>query len=88
MAKSNKKKSTAKAVKKISKKAKPSKKLITVSASQKITPFLWYDGKAEEAARFYTGIFKNSKVLSVSPTTTSFRLAGINFMALISFFSL
>jgi len=33
---------------------------------QKITPFLWFDGKAEEAARFYTSIFKNSKVLSIS----------------------
>jgi len=26
---------------------------------QKITPFLWFDGKAEEAAIFYTSIFKN-----------------------------
>jgi len=33
---------------------------------QKITPFLWYDDKAEEAANFYTSIFKNSKVLSVT----------------------
>jgi predicted 3-demethylubiquinone-9 3-methyltransferase (glyoxalase superfamily) len=32
---------------------------------QKITPFLWFDGKAEEAANFYVSIFKNSKVLSV-----------------------
>ena len=29
---------------------------------QKITPFLWFDGKAEEAANFYTSIFKNSKM--------------------------
>jgi predicted 3-demethylubiquinone-9 3-methyltransferase (glyoxalase superfamily) len=29
---------------------------------QKITPFLWFDGNAEEAAKFYTSIFKNSKV--------------------------
>ena len=28
---------------------------------QKITPFLWFDGKAEEAMNFYTSIFKNSK---------------------------
>ncbi len=28
-----------------------------VKAMQKITPFLWYDGKAEEAANFYTSIF-------------------------------
>ena len=29
---------------------------------QKITPFLWFDGKAEEAMRFYTSIFEHSKV--------------------------
>jgi predicted 3-demethylubiquinone-9 3-methyltransferase (glyoxalase superfamily) len=28
---------------------------------EKITPFLWFDDKAEEAAKFYTSIFKNSK---------------------------
>ena len=28
---------------------------------QKITPFLWFDGKAEEAMNFYVSIFKNSK---------------------------
>jgi predicted 3-demethylubiquinone-9 3-methyltransferase (glyoxalase superfamily) len=33
---------------------------------QKITPFLWYDDKAEEAANFYCSIFKNSKVESVT----------------------
>ena len=30
--------------------------------TQKITPFLWFDDKAEEAAKFYTSIFKNSKI--------------------------
>jgi len=29
---------------------------------QKITPFLWFDSKAEEAMNFYVSIFKNSKV--------------------------
>ena len=28
---------------------------------QKISPFLWFDGKAGEAMNFYTSIFKNSK---------------------------
>jgi predicted 3-demethylubiquinone-9 3-methyltransferase (glyoxalase superfamily) len=32
---------------------------------QKITPFLWFDGKAEEAMNFYTSIFKNSKIVNV-----------------------
>jgi predicted 3-demethylubiquinone-9 3-methyltransferase (glyoxalase superfamily) len=33
---------------------------------QKITPFLWFDTQAEEAATFYVSIFKNSKILNVA----------------------
>jgi len=33
---------------------------------QKITPFLWFDDNAEEAAKFYTSIFRNSRIVSVS----------------------
>lgn len=33
---------------------------------QKITPCLWFDDQAEEAAKFYTAIFKNSKITSVA----------------------
>ena len=33
---------------------------------QKIVPFLWFDGQAEEAMNFYVSIFKNSKVVSVT----------------------
>lgn len=33
---------------------------------QKITPFLWFDGKAEEAMNFYTSIFKNTKITNVT----------------------
>jgi len=50
--------------------------------TQKIRPFLWFDGKAEEAARFYTSIFKNSKIESVSPMATTFQLEGMEFIAL------
>ena len=32
---------------------------------QKIAPFLWFDGKVEEAMNFYTSIFKNSRITSV-----------------------
>jgi predicted 3-demethylubiquinone-9 3-methyltransferase (glyoxalase superfamily) len=32
---------------------------------QKITPFLWFDNQAEEAAKFYCSIFKNSKILKI-----------------------
>jgi predicted 3-demethylubiquinone-9 3-methyltransferase (glyoxalase superfamily) len=35
-------------------------------AIQKITPCLWFDDQAEEAAKFYTGIFENSKINQVS----------------------
>ena len=33
---------------------------------QKITPFLWFNGNAEEAMNYYVSIFKNSKVVSVN----------------------
>ena len=33
---------------------------------QKITPFLWFDNQAEEAAKFYVSVFKNSKMGQVS----------------------
>lgn len=33
---------------------------------QKITPFLWFDGNAEEAMNLYVSVFKNSKVVSVT----------------------
>jgi predicted 3-demethylubiquinone-9 3-methyltransferase (glyoxalase superfamily) len=33
---------------------------------QRITPCLWFDDQAEEAARFYTGIFPNSRINQVS----------------------
>jgi len=61
---------------------------------QKITPFLWFDDKAEEAANFYTSIFKNSKIVSVSrygeagprpegmAMTVTFQLHGQEFTAL------
>jgi predicted 3-demethylubiquinone-9 3-methyltransferase (glyoxalase superfamily) len=61
---------------------------------QKITTFLWYDGRAEEAANFYTSIFKDSKILSIarygeagpgpkgSVMLVTFQLEGQKFMAL------
>src|SRR3989338_5974020 len=65
---------------------------------QKITPFLWFDGNAEEAAAFYASIFERSKVGSVtrydeaaakasgrpegSVMTVAFELCGQAFAAL------
>jgi predicted 3-demethylubiquinone-9 3-methyltransferase (glyoxalase superfamily) len=37
-----------------------------VAITQKITPMLWFDNQAEEAANFYVSIFKNSRVTHVS----------------------
>jgi predicted 3-demethylubiquinone-9 3-methyltransferase (glyoxalase superfamily) len=61
---------------------------------QKITPFLWFDNQAEEAANFYVSIFKNSKIVTVtrygeagpgpegSAMTVVFQLGGEEFIAL------
>jgi predicted 3-demethylubiquinone-9 3-methyltransferase (glyoxalase superfamily) len=49
---------------------------------QRIVPFLWFDGKAEEAAKFYVSIFKNSKMLRVTPMSVTFQLEGQDFYAL------
>lgn len=61
---------------------------------QKITTFLWYDDKAEEAANFYVSLFKDSKIDSVhrsgeagpgpkgSAMMVNFQLEGQHFMAL------
>ncbi len=55
---------------------------------QKITPFLWFDGQAEEAMNFYVSIFPNSKVVSVTPgpngavMMVTFQLDGQEFHAL------
>jgi len=60
----------------------------------KITPFLWFDDKAEEAMNLYVSVFKNSKILSVARygeagpgpkgtvMTAKFQLDGQEFVAL------
>jgi len=66
--------------------------------TEKITPFLWFDGQAEEAAKFYVSIFRNAKILNVvryteagkkvhgrtpgSAMTVEFQLEGQRFIAL------
>ena len=42
-------------------------------AKQKITPCLWFDTQAEQAANFYTAIFKNSRITKVSHYTEAGR---------------
>src|SRR3990172_3032030 len=61
---------------------------------QKITPFLWFDGQAEEAANLYVSLFKNSKIVEVArygeagpgpagtAMTVAFQLEGQEFVAL------
>jgi len=38
----------------------------TQPREQKITTFLWFDNNAEEAANFYTSVFKNSRILTTA----------------------
>ena len=61
---------------------------------QKITPFLWFDSQAEEAAKFYVSVFGNSRILKTvrygkagpgpdgSVMTVVFELNGCQFTAL------
>ena len=61
---------------------------------QKITPCLWFDTEAEDAARYYTSVFPNSKIVDVSHygeggprdadlvLTVEFELEGQRFVAL------
>ncbi|SHN39937.1 VOC family protein [Chitinophaga sp. CF418] len=61
---------------------------------QKITPFLWFDTQAEEAAKLYTSLFKNSSIGKISRyppgvpgqegkvMTVEFRLDGQDFIAM------
>ena len=51
-------------------------------AKAKITPFLWFDNQAEAAARFYTSVFKNSKLLNVTPMVVNFEIEGQEIIAL------
>lgn len=61
---------------------------------QKITPYLWFDGQAEEAANFYTTIFDNSRIVDIqrygeagpgpagSVMTVTFEVEGQQFVGL------
>ena len=49
---------------------------------QKITPFLWFEANAEQAAQFYTSIFKNSEIISASPMMVTLELEGQTLMLL------
>ncbi|HEV8360197.1 MAG TPA: VOC family protein [Candidatus Thermoplasmatota archaeon] len=46
-----------------------------------ITPFLWYERGAEEAARFYVSLVAGSRIKETSPMSTSFSLGGQDFIA-------
>jgi predicted 3-demethylubiquinone-9 3-methyltransferase (glyoxalase superfamily) len=67
---------------------------VHAAVTGKITPFLWFDGRAEEAANFYVSIFKNAKITNISrytenspgeagtAMTVEFELDGEAFIAL------
>ena len=48
---------------------------------KKVTPFLWFNTEAQEAAKLYCSIFKNSRIISTNPMTTTFDLDGQRLMA-------
>lgn len=50
--------------------------------NNQIYPCFWFDGKAKEAAEFYCGIFKNSKITADTPMVVNFELNGKKFMGL------
>lgn len=60
---------------------------------QKITPFLWFDGRVDEAVTFYTSVFKNARIINThrlpddvngsgKVLTATFQLEGQEFMIL------
>lgn len=69
-----------------------------INSHQKVTPFLWFDNQAEEAVKFYTSVFKNSRITTItryekagsivagrpegSVMTVAFELEGQQFTAL------
>lgn len=67
---------------------------MTVTTSQKIYPCLWFDHQAEDAARFYTSVFPNSRMGSITHygegapmpagtvLTVKFHIEGVEFMGL------
>ncbi len=64
-----------------------SSRISSSGSAQQITPFLWFDGNAEQAAKFYCSVFKNSKIGSISrhnkkPLCVAFRLNGQDFISL------
>ncbi|MDB4901610.1 MAG: hypothetical protein JWQ63_891 [Mucilaginibacter sp.] len=75
--------------------AESDSELFSTGSSQKITPFLWFDGKVEEAVNFYTSVFKNSEVVHLNSLPgdvpgrggdkvmiATIRLNGVEFMLL------
>jgi predicted 3-demethylubiquinone-9 3-methyltransferase (glyoxalase superfamily) len=64
------------------------------NSTQMITPFLWFDGKVEEAINFYTSVFPNSEIINThrlpgdvpgrtgKVLTGTFKLNGVEFMIL------
>jgi predicted 3-demethylubiquinone-9 3-methyltransferase (glyoxalase superfamily) len=53
-----------------------------MSITSSVSVCLWFDGNAEEAARLYTSLIRNSEVTSISPAMVTFTLDGVPFQAL------
>jgi len=67
---------------------------VKLSCTKKIKPFLWFDSEAEQAAKFYVGVFRNSKIGKIthygkdgpgpkgSVMTVEFTVDKVDFVAL------
>jgi len=87
-----------KPAKKTAPRSKPARAKPAAATIQQISPFLWFDGRAEEAARFYVSVFKKGKITTIahypdvgqdvhhrpagSVMTVEFVLNGLPFVAL------
>jgi predicted 3-demethylubiquinone-9 3-methyltransferase (glyoxalase superfamily) len=47
-----------------------------------VTPFLWFEGNMQEAVEFYLSVFKEARLISMSPMSAAFEVLGREFMAL------
>src|SRR6188508_2394257 len=48
----------------------------------KVAPFLWFVGNMQEAVNFYVSVFKDARVVEMSPMSARFELLGREFLAL------
>ena len=51
-------------------------------SAPKLAPCLWFDDNAQEAVKFYTSVFKRSRIIELHPVISTFEIEGLRLMAL------